>query len=92
MEVAMLVSILIPLFVAVIAFIASKVFLWATFRKVNCLNEGWEKLHKKLLQDGWVPPRTSKWFSDYVDHYHPGCNPNKCWVIIAEEERNGTSS
>lgn len=79
-------SFLIPTLVAVAALVVSKVLVWRAFRRTNRINKGWEKLYKKLLQDGWVPPRCTKWFGHYVDAYHPEYNPSKCLVIIAEEE------
>lgn len=91
MGIVLLISVLIPVLVAVVSFVASKVVLWTTFRKIDRLNMGWEKVYKKMLHDGWVPPKSSKWFHDYVDAYHPGCNPNRCWVVIAEEEQDGTT-
>lgn len=86
MGIVLLVSVLIPLFVAVIALIGGKIFLWLTFRKVNRLNQGWEKVYRKMLQDGWIPPRDSRWFREYIDSTCPGRNPFRCHILVAEEE------
>lgn len=86
MGIVMLVSIIIPVFVAIVSLIAGKIFLRLSFKKVNRLNTGWEKLYKKLLLDGWVPPEDSRWFKDYLDIYHPKFNPERCSIFITEEE------
>jgi hypothetical protein len=86
MGIVLLVSVLIPLAVVVVALIASKIFLWQAFRKVNRLNQGWEKLYKKMLHDGWIPPKESRWFRQYIDSTHPGRNPIRCHILVAEEE------
>jgi hypothetical protein len=30
------------------------------------INDGWDKLYCKFINDGWIPPETSKWFNTYI--------------------------